>query len=255
MAQPAERELTREQHLEKENSDLKQQLGQEISRRKFLYKVAAGAAGVVLVGGYLGKTHVEGEVRGQLLPPGELSPDLRTKLETAGYFVPEIPAGLTIAKMRAAGLDISPFPFVVSEGQPDVDNASPKHNWMAIKRDGPILPSEEDATPRELGSLVNRQSTEVKKIADNLQVGSGDPVELIWFDHRLRLATGEGLFNGEAFVITATKIKIDGKDHGIAIGRREPGGPIEWSIFDASSQEPVAPPDKLAAVAVVVEKP
>lgn len=221
-----------------------------ISRRNFLL----GAAGVAAAG-LVGKIYVEGEVKGQLLPPGELSPDLRSKLDAAGYFAPEIPEGLTIAKMRAADIDISPFPLAIPEGQTDIENAGSKRNWGAIKRDPLHLPSEENATPRQLGSLISRQSTEVKKIDANLQAVSGEPVELIWFDHRLRLETGEGLLNGEVFVVTAAKIKIDGKDNGIAIGRREPGGPIEWSIFDASSNEPVPPSDKLAAVAVVVSKP
>src|SRR3990167_9312750 len=122
------------------------------SRRDFL-KWGAAAVATVAVAGVGGKIYGENEVRGQLLQKGDLSPELRAKLETAGYFVYE-PRGETIAGLRAVGLDIPPYPLTVAEGQPDPETVPSKRKWIAFKPEEFILPSEEGATPKDLSNLV-----------------------------------------------------------------------------------------------------
>src|SRR3990170_820234 len=127
MAQPAERQLNyseREQKIKEidqvlsdlspgDTNQVRSVVLSKYSRRDFLVRsgqlgLAAGAAVAVagLAAGFrLGEgTGAQGE-RDRLFPKGDLTPELSNKLDTAGYFAPEIPEGLTIAKMRGAGLD------------------------------------------------------------------------------------------------------------------------------------------------------
>lgn len=218
------------------------------SRRYFLKRglTAVAAVAAAAVGG---KIYGENEVRGQLLLPGDLTPERRAKLETAGYFIYE-PKGETIAKMRKSGLVIPSFPLPIPEGQPDPETVPSKRKWIAVKPEF-YLPSEEGATPKDLANLVSRQSTTVRTLDGGFQAVPVEVVELLGLDHAYMLETGEeSLLSQEGYVITANKVG----NNGIAIGRSAPGEPLGYSIFDTSTQNPIPPTDRLQAADMVVAK-
>lgn len=217
------------------------------SRRYFLKRglTAVAAVAAAAVGG---KIYGENEVRGQLLLPGDLTPERRAKLETAGYFIYE-PKGETIASLRAAGMDIPSFPLTIPEGQPDPQTVPSKRKWIAVKPEF-YLASEEGATPKDLDNLVNRQSTTVRVLDSGFQAVSAETVELWGLEHDHLLKTGESLFSEAGFVLTATKI---GNDR-LAIGRSAPGEPLGYSVVDVSPQNPTPPTDRLQAADMVVAR-
>lgn len=225
-----------------------------ISRRDFLVrsvKRGIAVAGAVAAAGVAGNFYGTDQERKKHLPPGEgrISPELRKKLEDAGYFIYE-PRGETIASMRNANLAIPLFPLTVPEGQPDPETVPSEHKWIAFKLGEFYLSSEEGATPKDLGNLVSRQSSTVRRFDSGLQFVPGKPIDLFGLDHAYILGEigRESLFSQAGFVITGTKIG----NNGVAIGRSAPGEPLGYSIFDTSTQNPIPPPNRLLAVGVVV---
>ncbi len=221
---------------------------QELSRRDFLVRsVKRGAAAVLVIAGVAqgGRMYGAQEERGKHLSPGDLTPELRAKLQEKKYFVIETPPGLTIANMRSADLDIAPFPL--SDGQEAIEQDVLRRKWLAVNPEEFYLPaSKENPTLGDLNSLVTRKSTAMRSVDSGIQVVLGSPVELAWIDLILRLETGKGSINGgEGFILTGAKVGTNG----VALGRREPGGPLEWSTFDASPKNLVP---ELRAAGIVV---
>ena len=214
-----------------------------ITRRDALKYLAAGTAAVV-VAAVGGKIYGEGETRGQFLKDGDISPELRAKLESAGFRVYEPPEGLTVANMRGAGLDIAPFPS--PEGT-DIEEI-PSSRWFAINPDEFYIPGKGDEDVRGLKSLVSGKTSAVRRIDSNLQFVAASPVDLLWADYTHRLETGEGLITSGGFIVTGAKFE----NTGVGLGRRSAGEPLSYTTFDASTQNPVPPQDKLVAAGIVV---
>ncbi|MBI4097130.1 MAG: hypothetical protein HY428_01825 [Candidatus Levybacteria bacterium] len=232
---------------------------QEFSRRELFVRSAKRGlvAAVAIAGaGVAGNKYGANQEREKHVGPGDLTPELRAKLEDAGLFVTKIPADLTIENLREAGLDI--LPLTVPEGQPNAETVASKRKWMAVKPEEFYLPaSKENPTLSDLNTLVTRKSTAMRSlnIDSGIQVVSGSPAELAWLDFVLRLQKRKGLINGgEGFIVTGTKIKIDGKDNGVAIGRSAPGEPLSIVTFDASTQNPTPPTGGFRAAGIVVAR-
>lgn len=228
------------------------------SRRRFLERAVryakVGGVVVVLGGvGQVGRMIGSGEERGKHLSPGELSPEQEEKLRSRSYFIHN-PEGETIVGLRAAGMDIPAFPLVVAEGQPDPETVASKRKSFAV-RPGFYLPNEGDATPesmtpKELSSLVNRESSDMRLIDPGFQAVTPEAVELLGLEHAHLLRTGETLFTEPGFVLTATKVGNDA----IAIGRATLQAPLSFVIVDVSTSNPTPSTDELRGVAVVFAK-
>lgn len=225
------------------------------SRREFLIRYAKIGGAVVAVGavGQVGRMIGSAEERGKHLSPGELSPEQEEKLRTRIYFV-HSPEGETIAGLRTAGMDIPAFPLVVPEGQPDPETVPSKRKWFAV-RPGFYLPNEGDATPesttpRELSSLVSRESSDMRLIDSGLQAVTPEAVELLGLENAHLIRTGETLFTEPGFVLTATKVGNDA----IAIGRATLRAPLSFVIVDVSTSNPTPSTDELRGVGVVTAK-
>lgn len=252
-----DRQLTEEQRLRNELSESKVLLRKEISRRGFLVKVAflVGAVAGVAGGGLAGKKLAEDEVRGQLLLPGDLSPERRKKLESAGYFIYE-PEGETIASLEEVDSGIPEFPLEFPEGQNDFRKAPSKRKWIAVKQGADFYsPIKAGATPKDLDSQIRSESSAVNGLDSGLQAVQGEAVDLLGLDHNYRLRhDGKSLFSQIGFVPTATRVKIDGKDFSVAIGKPEPEDPLSYIFVDLSTQNPTPPQGQLVAVALTVAK-
>lgn len=223
----------------------------KISRREMLVNYIAtpaklGLAGLVVgsVGGFVAGGEVK---KGDIFPRGDLTPEIQARL--AGYFIYQ-PKGDTIAKLRKAGMNIPSFPLTVAQGQPDPETVASKRKWVAVKEGGFYRPSEDGATPKELDSLVSKESSVIRALDGGFQAVSAEAVELWGLEHDHLQRTGESLFTELGFVLTATKI---GNDR-IAIGRSTPGEPLDYSIVDVSAQNPVPSTVELRGVGVVVAK-
>ncbi|GEM_PF-2877106 len=221
----------------------------------YLVKPAKVGVAVVAVGavGQVGRMFGAGEERGKHLSPGELSPEQEEKLRTRNYFIHN-PEGETIARLRKAGMDIPAFPLVVSEGQPDPETVPSKRKWFAV-RPGFYLPNEgdttpESTTPKELSSLVSRESSDMRLTDSGFQAVTPEAVELLGLENAHLLRTGETLFTESGFVLTATKVGNDA----IAIGRATLRAPLSFVIVDVSTSNPTPPTVELRAAGIVGAK-
>lgn len=224
------------------------------SRRDFL-RWGAGAAASVVVAAVGGKIYGENEVKGQLLLPGDLTPERRKKLETAGYFIYE-PEGETIASLGKVDPGTPAFTLQLPEGQIDFRNVASKRNWIAVKEGADFYsPIKAGAMPKDIDSQVRTQSTTVNRLDSGFQAVSGEAVDLLGLDLNYRLRNnGKSLFSQIGFVMTSTRVKIDGIDNAVAIGKSDPEGPLDYILVDLSTQNPIPPKEQIVAAPLTVAK-
>ena len=264
MAAP-ERKLSEEERLRKELSESRDLRQKELSRRGFLVYSALAVGGVAGVagGGVGGLLYGRGEVRGQLLLPGELTPELREIFKGKNIFVYE-PEDETVASIRAyldsiaAGFDIPPSPLTIPEGKPGSDTVASSLKWLAIDPGNSHL-GKGDESVSALQSLVTTETTNVqtllgRKDIKDIQVASSlKPIEIIGLELAYRRREGKSLFGqvsqeGGYIIVPGAKVGNDGA----ALGVSESG--FRWTVYDATTQNPTPPTDKLVAARVIVAK-
>ncbi|PIR79912.1 MAG: hypothetical protein COU25_02865 [Candidatus Levybacteria bacterium CG10_big_fil_rev_8_21_14_0_10_35_13] len=267
MAQP-ERELTREQHLEEEISNLKQQLGKEISRRDLLIKGIAVGVGAVAIAGLAGKIVVEGDVRGQFLKEGVPTPELEKALLGKDYIIHQTNPAVTGQTLSNAGLEFSAMPELQGT---TVLTVPSERKWIGFKGTNLYRPREEDATLKDLRDSVT--SSRVGSLRKDVESDLGsdrskevsvvlpEAIDLLSLEHELN-ARGETMFTQPSHILTSSTFEvIEGVDEegeaivvekGVGIGRNIIDGPLRLIVINLTAKGPA--PAYLFAGGIVVEK-